>query len=180
MMCIHVCCVIASAYKGLLYLFSCSAILLGCRITAIKALVWGRFPVCWLAFLSNSFSAQSPLWYLTWSEVGFRSVSLRVNNLTKALKEAGANFLFFFFLAACCPHLLLVDEPRNQGMKCSGRQSTGSWWPSKTGGNFSSSDLALAINELTGWGIEITRSKLLGTDFLKTFLMFSHAEMTKF
>lgn len=180
MMCIHVCCVIASADKGLLYLFSCSAILLGCRITAIKALVWGRFPVCWLAFLSNSFSAQSPLWYLTWSEVGFRSVSLRVNNLTKALKEAGANFLFFFFLAACCPHLLLVDEPRNQGMKCSGRQSTGSWWPSKTGGNFSSSDLALAINELTGWGIEITRSKLLGTDYLKTFLMFSHAEMTKF
>lgn len=146
MMCIHVCCVIASAYKGLLYLFSCSAILLGCRITAIKALVWGRFPVCWLAFLSNSFSAQSPLWYLTWSEVGFRSVSLRVNNLTKALKEAGANFLFFFF-AACWPRLLLVDEPRNQGMKCSGRQSTASWWPSKTGGSFSSSDLALTSSQ---------------------------------
>lgn len=151
MMCIHVCCVIASAYKGLLYLFSCSAIPLGCRITAIKALVWGRFPVCWLAFLSNSFSAQSPLWYLTWSEVGFRSVSLRVNNPTKAPKEAGANFPFF--QAACLPHLLLLDEPRNQGMKCSGRQSAASWWPSKTGGSFSSSDLALATNELTGRGV---------------------------
>ena len=147
-MCIHMCCVIASIYKGLLYLFSCSAIPLGRRITAIKSPVQARFPVCWLAFFWISSSVQNPPWCLMWSEVCFRSVSFRVNNLTEPWKEAIAIFPFSTCeLATSAP----PGWARNQVMKqCSGRQGTASWWHGKIGACFSCSDSALAINVLTG------------------------------
>lgn len=60
----------------------------------------------------------------------------RVNNLIEALKEAGAIYPF----SSCVSSSLVLV--------C-----------------FSPSDSALAINMLTGHDIEISQSKLLGTDF---------------
>lgn len=82
----------------------------------------GRFPVCWLAFFWNSFSVQNPVWFATWSEVWFRSVPFRVNNLTDASKEAVAMFLFSScVLATLLPRAEHGAPSRNDQVR--GRQS---------------------------------------------------------